>query len=155
MVETLFELELCPFCAYAANQPRYFKNEPAGLGIECSNKMCPCGIYGYSDIRKLVKCWNTRPDKLYMLKGDKIMEYYKLKCEDASNLGGPMGTESTSLMFVNAFSTEEKAKNYVRDWCAERNISIPYHSSKWNNYNYGIVMDSGPFIFTITKDEIL
>ena len=93
MVETLFELELCPFCASAANQPRYFKNEPEGLGIECSNKMCPCGIYGYSDISELVKCWNTRPDKLYMWKeigvlvGDyAMMRYLKRERKRVRNL---------------------------------------------------------------------
>lgn len=39
-----------------------------------------------------------------------------MECENASHLGGPMGTEYTTPIFSKPFTTIDKAKKYAEDY---------------------------------------
>lgn len=69
-----------------------------------------------------------------------------LVCEDASHLGGPMGTEYTTHLFSKQFPSIEAAQNYAKEF--EENFSewATWKKSGENN----LVCDSGPYIWKIT-----
>jgi hypothetical protein len=75
------------------------------------------------------------------------MEIYKLVSENLSGLGGPMGTESTSINFVKYFTTVDKAEKY-----AEKEFG---KTITWKKY--GRELNSGDLRFVmyhISKIEI-
>lgn len=41
---------------------------------------------------------------------------YMLECQDASHLGGPMGTEYTTHMFSKLFRSVDAAKRWAKDY---------------------------------------
>jgi hypothetical protein len=44
------------------------------------------------------------------------MTIFNLECEDASHLGGPMGTEHTTLVFTQPCRTLERAKEFAENY---------------------------------------
>jgi hypothetical protein len=50
----------------------------------------------------------------------KMKPVFQLTCEDASNLGGPMGSEYTTTLWTELFTEREKAVKYAVDWCKKR-----------------------------------
>jgi hypothetical protein len=46
---------------------------------------------------------------------ENTMNFYELVCEDYTQLGGPMGTERTSVIFARFFGTEKRAKKIAEE----------------------------------------
>jgi hypothetical protein len=68
-----------------------------------------------------------------------------LICEDATHLGGPMGTEYTTPLWAKSFDDVAMAKRYAEkhfkkriDWCG--------HAKSWS-------ADVGCYIYNIVKDR--
>ena len=81
------------------------------------------------------------------------MKVYILECEDLSNLGGPMGTEDTSIVWTLIFRELENAKKYALDWISKR------HKKKvniiWKKRDNVISSnDLGSHMFHIRKERI-
>ena len=78
------------------------------------------------------------------------MEVYNLTCEDASHLGGPMGTEYTTHVFTKPFTTLQKAKQhahkYQKNW-PEHAKWIQDSPIRWH-------VDSGAYIFEVKKMKV-
>ena len=55
---------------------------------------------------------------------------FVLQCDDHSHLGGPMGTEYVTSMWVRIFGTREKAVNYAIKYCKEKGIQDTYAKPK-------------------------
>ena len=75
------------------------------------------------------------------------MDIYILTCEDASHLGGPMGSEYTTLMWTEVFTSLDKAKAHAeKHWWREdsRWDRAAFREAKWS-------ADVGPYIYTIEK----
>lgn len=49
------------------------------------------------------------------------MKFYELICRDLSNVGGPMGSETTSEIFRKAFTSVDKAKLHAEKDNKKRN----------------------------------
>lgn len=73
----------------------------------------------------------------------KNVKVFQLECEDASGLGGPMGTETTSTIFTKLFSSREKAHAYAEKDAKKRNAGWdgkPFPPLKeWNKHSTGEV----------------
>ncbi len=78
------------------------------------------------------------------------MIVYNLTCEDASHLGGPMGTEYTEFMWTKPFSSLEKAKAYAKKY-----HKFPFWA-EWQEDENGDrwYIDVGAYGFKIEKQEI-
>jgi len=72
---------------------------------------------------------------------------YSLDCEDASHLGGPMGTEYTvhvwSMIFADLDSAKEHAERYIKEPIDWKKDSISWYA------------DVGAYVFTIKKARVL
>jgi len=77
------------------------------------------------------------------------MKVYNLACEDASHLGGMMGTEYTTHMFSRLFTTLEKAQKYAESYGS----GFPEWAS-WEQDKKHYWCDSGAFIWTITPQDV-
>lgn len=55
------KLKACPLCGNKANLPKWFATNPEGFGIECSNRDCCEGIYGYDTEKEAIEAWQFRP----------------------------------------------------------------------------------------------
>ena len=72
---------------------------------------------------------------------------YKLRNEDLTHLGGPMGAEYTTTRYNKYFTTVDKAKNF-----AEKEYGKPIN---WTKYNRSISSgDLGYVMYDITLVEI-
>jgi hypothetical protein len=78
------------------------------------------------------------------------MQTYVLHCEDASHLGGRMGTEYTTLLFTKVFKNLNDAKNFPSQY--QKDI---LNWASWEKYEDRWVMDSGQYIWTIELQSIL
>jgi hypothetical protein len=76
----------------------------------------------------------------------KKTKLFMLIAEDASHLGGPMGSEYTTHMWSKPFSSVEKARAYAEKF-AKRRASI----CRWN---IGSSWDAGWVTFDIKKVEV-
>jgi len=78
---------------------------------------------------------------------------YNLTCEDASHLGGPMGSEYTTHIFTKPFTTVKRAKQYAVNYVKK------YHDDKleWNaNYKkHEWSCDARTHIFHIKGEQVL
>jgi hypothetical protein len=72
---------------------------------------------------------------------------YLLICEDASSLGGPMGSQHTDFMWIKPFSDRDKAKTYAEKYAKRK-------ADKWNGIKI-LEWDSGPYYFTIKEEKVL
>ena len=78
------------------------------------------------------------------------MEIFQLTSEDLSNLGGPMGTESTTTNFSKPFSTLEKAQKYAsRDYTSGKIEWRKNGRNKWTSGDLAYVM------YSIEKIKVL
>lgn len=75
---------------------------------------------------------------------------YLLSCEDASNMGGPMGSEYTTHLWTKPFTTIEKAKDYAEQWIKK------YHNHKldWTEDEDDIFCDALSHGFDIKEGDI-
>lgn len=78
------------------------------------------------------------------------MEVYNLTCEDASHLGGPMGTEYTTHVFTKPFTTLQKAKDYAKKY--QKNW--PEHAEWIQDSKTRWHVDSSAYIFEINKTKV-
>jgi hypothetical protein len=69
---------------------------------------------------------------------------YNLECEDASHLGGPMGTEYTTTLWVKPFASMQAAKKYAVKY-AKRGKDEP--PPDWKKRSW----DAGAYIFTVHR----
>jgi hypothetical protein len=78
------------------------------------------------------------------------MNLYLLTCEDASHLGGPMGSEYTIKVFSKPFSTLPKAKAHARKYNGE------WPSwAKWKKIEKDVwEVDARTHIYTIVKQKV-
>lgn len=76
-------------------------------------------------------------------------QIYMLECEDASHLGGPMGTEYTTHMFTKPFRTANRAKEWAKEYQGKwpKWAKWTWHSGR--NVSYW-VCDAGPYVWKIT-----
>lgn len=72
-----------------------------------------------------------------------------LSCEDASHLGGPMGTEYTTHLFSKVFSSVDKAKEFAQSY-----QKIWPTWAKWYTDGTKYWVDSGTYIWKIAPVEI-
>ncbi len=72
---------------------------------------------------------------------------YVLEIEDATNLGGPMGTEYTSTVGIELFETESAAKKYAEQHCKKE-------KGEWVKSGDHSSWDAGGFIYTIRIQEV-
>ena len=71
-----------------------------------------------------------------------------LEIEDATNLGGPMGTEHTTTIGTEYFSTVDKAKQ----WANKQKVNS--WAPKWGKYGKEWAADVGCRIYTIRIVEV-
>ena len=83
---------------------------------------------------------------------EKKLYIYNLICEDASHLGGPMGSEYTEHIFTKPFSDLQKAKNYAVKY-SERKYWEDWMKWKKDGKN-SWYLDEGSYIFTIERKEV-
>ena len=71
-----------------------------------------------------------------------------LTCEDASHLGGPMGTEYTTLCWTRLFAKQESAKKYAEGFIRKiwKKPAID-----WKVNDNHIAWDALSHIFTIKR----
>jgi hypothetical protein len=74
-------------------------------------------------------------------------DVYILTCEDASHLGGMMGTEYVIFVFSKSFDSTESAKKYAEEYQG----GFPSWSSWKVHSNGDISCDSSVYIWTIKK----
>ena len=74
-----------------------------------------------------------------------------LVCEDASHLGGPMGSEYTTFVFSKPFGSVESAKKYAVKY---QKGGFPTWAGWKKSGRNRIVCDSGAYIWTITTQEV-
>ena len=83
------------------------------------------------------------------------MEYFELTCEDLTNIGGPMGTETTSVIFSRAYSTLQKAKDAAEKDHKRRCNSMPW-AIKWTDSGRRINSgDLSSHTYYIEKKKVL
>lgn len=82
------------------------------------------------------------------------MIVYELKCEDASALGGPMGTEQTEFLWNELHKKKETAQK-----AALKHRKTSLYGGKvdadWKKNGKQLVWDAGSYIYTISKKEVL
>lgn len=83
-----------------------------------------------------------------------------LGCEDASHLGGPMGTEYTTPMWSKPFSTVEKAKKYAEDYVKKKfcKVDIDWRETVSSENEKYHAWDAMRYIFYIRfkqMDEVM
>ncbi len=71
------------------------------------------------------------------------VKIYMLTCEDASHLGGPMGTEYTTTMWNKLFNSVELAKKHAEDFTKQK--------GDWSREEGYWSWDAGAYIFIIRK----
>ena len=78
------------------------------------------------------------------------MDAYLLECEDASGLGGPMGTEHTTHVFSKPFLTLETAMEHAQTHHQK------YRKDKlnWKRDKNSWYVDGSTHIYTITKHKM-
>jgi hypothetical protein len=81
---------------------------------------------------------------------ENMQKIYSLTCEDASSLGGPMGSEHTTHLFTKPFSSFEKAYD-----CAKKFAHLD--SIDWTKIEYKSEWsaDTGAYIFKIKLEKVL
>ena len=84
--------------------------------------------------------------------GNKI---FTLICEDASHLGGSMGTEYTTLLWTKIFTDKDKAKEYAKKKVGKGRGLYDDDEDRWQKNGRELCWDSGPYIFTIKEEKIL
>jgi len=84
---------------------------------------------------------------------------YILTCEDASHLGGPMGTEYTTHVFSKGFGSISDAQQYATDYQGKQ-YRKDYEGQRWPKYatwrdwkDGHISCDSGLYIWTIKEEK--
>jgi len=83
------------------------------------------------------------------------MDYvFNLTATDMSHLGGPMGTEYTSIMYVKTFGTLEKAQKYAqKDYkYSDIGLALKWKKDGRNAWTSG---DLGWVEYTINKVKVL
>jgi hypothetical protein len=95
-----------------------------------------------------------------MGKETKNKKIFNLVCEDASHLGGPMGTEYTEYMWSKLFSSKEKAKAYAEKFSGVKSKSLRWkeeeeYEPEWQRDGKELSWDSGPYVFTIKEEKVL
>lgn len=76
------------------------------------------------------------------------MFVFNLICEDASHLGGPMGTEYTTHLWTKTFSSVDKAKAYAEKYCKKEEF-------RWEKGERGKwFVDARTHIFTIERQTL-
>jgi len=85
-----------------------------------------------------------------------VVEIFILTCEDASHLGGPMGTEYTTHMFSKPFASLESAQRFAEKYSDDHG-GLASKEMKWTKdwYRERWAEDASKFIFVIKKDEVL
>ena len=84
----------------------------------------------------------------------KSNKIFVLTCEDASHLGGPMGSEYTEFLWNKLFSDRDKAKAHAEKY-ADRDGEGEEYKTNWQGKGKEISWDSGPYIFTIKEEKVL
>ena len=79
---------------------------------------------------------------------------YLLECEDASGMGGPMGTEYTEHLWTKPFSSIEKAKKYAEEFI-EKYWGKGEVSVSWKKYPGYVFWDARSHGFTIKPQYIM
>jgi hypothetical protein len=84
------------------------------------------------------------------------MDVYNLTCEDASHLGGPMGTEYTTHVFTKPFTTLQKAKDYAKKYHKGSKLEFIWPEyAKWEqDSSVRWHVDAGAYIFEIKKEKV-
>jgi len=78
-----------------------------------------------------------------------IQKIYNLTCEDATHLGGPMGTEYTTHMWTKPFSSIDKSREYAENYVKDKQGKIVYKPDKnWLSW------DAGTYCFNI-KEQVV
>lgn len=75
-----------------------------------------------------------------MVRGTNVI----LTCEDASHLGGPMGSEYTTLVFTKVYSSVEVAQKKAEEY----QHGFP-EWARWKENDKKMWCDSGAYIWTI------
>jgi hypothetical protein len=78
------------------------------------------------------------------------MDVYNLTCEDASHLGGPMGTEYTTHVFTKPFTTLQKAKDYAKKYQKNWPEYAKWEQDSRTRWH----VDTGVYIFAIKKEKV-
>lgn len=79
---------------------------------------------------------------------------FMLTCDDASHLGGPMGTEYTTTIYSKPFSTKEKAFAYAVKDAPKHGTSAP-PLAEWQKDSTGnLGIDCRTVIFNIRKEKV-
>ena len=73
---------------------------------------------------------------------------YNLICEDASHLGGPMGTEYTTHVFTKSFTTPKRAKQHAEEYVGEKIEWTKRKTGEWS-------ADARTHIFHIKGQQVL
>jgi len=75
---------------------------------------------------------------------------FNLICEDASHLGGPMGTEYTTHVFTKPFVSVEKAKEFAKKYQKK----WPEHATWKRDGRNRLYCDATYYIWAIEKHII-
>lgn len=78
----------------------------------------------------------------------KQAKIYVLTCESASNLGGPMGSESTQHIFSKLFKTLTAAKLYAKQY------NIEWDHVTWQRYGRKWACDARTHLYSITLENL-
>ncbi len=81
------------------------------------------------------------------------MEIYKLLIEDATHLGGPMGTEYTTPILRKSFIKQEKAIDFANKWMRKETKDKDYKIDFKRDRNR-IYSDERFVIVTIEKEKV-
>jgi hypothetical protein len=82
---------------------------------------------------------------------------YNLELEDASHLGGPMGTEYTTTIWVKPFASMQRAKAYAEKYAKKKGNEREPEWKKSQNTdgtNKHVFWDAGAYIFNIHRVKI-
>jgi len=82
------------------------------------------------------------------------MGVYLLICEDASNLGGPMGSEYTTHVFSKVFSSLQSAKDYAKAHRERRGGKWPDWAEWKRDRKTHWHVDAGTHIYKIDYQEV-